>query len=134
LNSEEDGTVEVTSPNGARARARVAEDGTVELLVAAGAPLCPITLRSYAIGAAHQALGMVYSEALAVDEDGAVHDLTLRSFGIVTPKETPEFFVVIDETDDREPMAGGGAVLAATMAAAWLTEGLGTKWPTRGAH
>ena len=134
LRAAADGTVEVSTPNGARARARISEDGTVELWVAAGLPLCPITLRSYAIGAAHQALGMVRSEALAVDSDGVIHDLTIRSFGILTPKETPRFTVLIDETDQRESMPGGGAVLAATMGAAWVAEGLGTHWPTRGAH
>ncbi len=133
LGASADGTVEVTSPNGARARARIAEDGEVELFVAAGEPLCPITLRSYVIGAAHQALGMVRSEALAVDEAGVVHDLTIRSFGILTPKETPRFSVQIDEHDDRPAMVGGGAVLAATMGAAWVAEGLTPTWPTRGA-
>jgi xanthine dehydrogenase small subunit len=133
LTAAEDGSVEVTSPNGAVARARIAEDGTVQLWVAAGQPLCAITLRSYVIGAAHQGLGMVRSEALAVDAEGVVHDLTIRSFGILTPKETPRFSVLIDEADDRAPMAGGGAVLAATMGAAWVAEGRTAKWPTRGA-
>lgn len=133
LHAAADGTVEVTSPNGAIARARIAEDGTVVLFVAAGAPRCAVTLRSYVIGAAHQALGMVRSEALAVDEAGVVHDLTIRSFGILTPKETPRFTVVIDEDDAREPLVGGGAVLAATMGAAWVAEGLTPRWPTRGA-
>ena len=33
----------------------------------AGEILCPVTLRSYALGAVHQALGMVWSEGIALD-------------------------------------------------------------------
>ena len=46
-------------------------------------------LRSYCIGAAHLALGWVTSEGLAVDDDGEVHDLTIRSFGIVRAVDMP---------------------------------------------
>ena len=41
--------------------------GRVEVDVWAGEILCPVTLRSYALGAVHQALGMVWSEGIAVD-------------------------------------------------------------------
>ena len=41
--------------------------GRVEVDVWAGEVLCPVTLRSYALGAVHQALGMVWSEGIAVD-------------------------------------------------------------------
>jgi xanthine dehydrogenase small subunit len=134
LEVDDEGWARVGWPDGgARAAARVVPDGTVELAVAAGAPLCAVTLRSYAIGAAHQALGQVRSEALALDADGRVVDLTIRSFGILGPKATPRFVVAIDEDDDRDPVPAGPAVLAATLAAAWAAEGLVPRWPTRGA-
>ena len=57
--------------------------GRVEVDVWAGEILCPVTLRSYALGAVHQALGMVWSEGIAVDGAGEPVDLTIRSFGIL---------------------------------------------------
>ena len=41
--------------------------GRIDVDVWAGAVLCPVTLRSYALGSVHQALGMVWSEGIAVD-------------------------------------------------------------------
>ena len=75
----------------ARRRAgRPSTTGTIERVtvrVAAGDPLDEVVLRSYAIGAAHMALGWVLTEGLAVDpETGEVHDLTIRSFGILAPR------------------------------------------------
>ncbi len=80
--------------SGALAGARVhrrrhrARSSRVHVRVAAGDPLDEVVLRSYCIGAAHMALGWVLTEGLAVDpETGEVHDLTIRSFGIVcTPR------------------------------------------------
>ena len=48
-----------------------------------------MVLRSYVIGAAHMALGWVTSEGLAVDDDGEVGDLTIRSFGILRAADMP---------------------------------------------
>ena len=119
----------VVTPNGARATVTIAPtDGTVTVVVAAGDPLCPITLRSYAIGAVHQALGMVRSEGIAVDADGDVHDLTIRSFGILTASQMPPVVVQVLDSD-APPVAGGVAVLAASMAAAWVASGTPTSWP-----
>ncbi len=42
------------------------------------------------------ALGWVTSEALAVDDAGTVHDLTIRSFGIPRAIDTPPIQVEID--------------------------------------
>ncbi len=42
------------------------------------------------------ALGWVTSEGLAVDEAGEVHDLTIRSFGILRAKDMPR--VVVEST------------------------------------
>ena len=74
----------------------------VEVRVAAGDPLDEVVLRSYAIGAAHMALGWVLTEGLAVDpETGEVHDLTIRSFGVIRAKDTPPIDVTI--VDDPGP-------------------------------
>ena len=116
----------VTTPSGASAGARVHIDGAtgalerVEVRVAAGDPLDETVLRSYAMGAAHMALGWVCAESLSVDPNtGEVHDLTIRSFGILRAKDVPPIDVeVID--DPREPLAGSSdAVFAAVAAAAW---------------
>ena len=78
----------------------------VEVRVAAGDPLDEIVLRSYAIGAAHMALGWVCTESLTVDPaTGEVHDLTIRSFGILRAKDMPPVDVAVVD-DGREPLAG----------------------------
>ena len=87
-------------------------------------------LRSYCIGAAHMALGWVTSEGLAVDDDGGVVDLTIRSFGILRPSETPPIEVVFDRSGDDEPVNGSDAVFAAVALAAWRHQGLPRSWPT----
>jgi xanthine dehydrogenase small subunit len=116
----------VLVPSGASAGARVHVDGAtgalerIEVRVAAGDPLDEIVLRSYVIGAVHMALGWVCTESLSVDPaTGQVHDLTIRSFGIVRPKDMPQVEVVL-VVDDREPLAGGSdAAFAAVAAALW---------------
>ena len=119
-------TVSVQSGGGAGASGR----GTVSVEVWAGEVLHPVTLRSYAIGAVHQALGLVWSEGIAVDADGVPLDLTIRSFGILAAREMPQVDVTLHE-DDRWPVNGSDAVFAATVAAAWIAEGLSPRWPTR---
>jgi xanthine dehydrogenase small subunit len=121
--------IEVAAPNGARARVEIEGDGAIHVTVWAGDPLCGATLKSYVTGAVHQALGMVLSEGIAVAEDGSVHDLTIRSFGILAPAATPRIDVELAE-DERQALSCGVAVMAATMAAAWRQRGLGSKWPT----
>ena len=93
--------------------------------VAAGDPLDQTVLRSYAIGAVHMALGWVCSESLSVDPaTGEVHDLTIRSFGIIRPKDMPPVDVVLVD-DDRDALAGASdAVFAAVAAATWNALGL----------
>lgn len=125
----------VESEEGAVAEAVFAADGTLHVRLAAGDPLDPVVLRSYAVGAAHQGLGWVTSEGIAVDADGEVHDLTIRSFGILRAKDMPRVIVEIDLDDRRPPVNGSDAVFAAVAAAAWLERGLPTDWPTeRGTH
>ena len=121
---------EVTAPGGGRARVRIGADDDVAVEVWAGEPLDPVTLRSYCIGAVHQALGWVWREGIAVDATGEVLDLTIRSFGILTARDTPRVEVTIAEADTT-PVNGSAAVFAATAAAAWLADGLAPEWPTR---
>lgn len=112
--------------SGALAGARVeldAESGAlarVAVRVAAGDPLDEVVLRSYAIGAAHMALGWVLTEQLAVDpETGDVLDLTIRSFGIIRPAHVPPIDVTIVD-DPGEPLGrASDAVFAAVAGAMW---------------
>jgi xanthine dehydrogenase small subunit len=132
------GSADVTLPGGGRAAVSVhagagagpSGRGTVWVEVWAGEVLDPVTLRSYVVGAVHQALGLVWSEGIAVDEAGVPLDLTIRSFGILAAREMPQVEVTLHE-DDRWPVNGSDAVFAATVAAAWIAEGLPPRWPTR---
>jgi aerobic-type carbon monoxide dehydrogenase small subunit (CoxS/CutS family) len=118
----------VVAPNGARAEARLDADGTVRFRVSCGWVLDEVVLRSYCIGAAHMGLGWVRSEGIAVDADGVVHDLTIRSFGVIRAVDTPRIEVEI-HADDGEPVNGSDAVFAAVAAAAWRHAGFPPAWP-----
>ncbi len=120
--------VEVVAPGGGRAVVRLDAAGIVHVAVDAGEPLCAITLRSYVIGAVHHGLGLVRSEGIAVDDEGQVHDLTIRSFGIIGAQAMPSVEVEIIESD-RPSVPIGVAVMAATMAAAWTEAGQPPTWP-----
>jgi xanthine dehydrogenase small subunit len=127
-----DPAVTVTSPAGATATALVADD-RVSIHVACGDPLDDVVLRSYCIGAAHMALGWVRTEGLAVDDDGVVHDLTIRSFGILRPSEMPRVDVEIARADGPA-VNGSDAVFAAVAASAWIGQGCPRAWPTSAAN
>jgi CO/xanthine dehydrogenase Mo-binding subunit len=73
------------------------------------------------------ALGWACSEGLAVDA-GEVHDLTIRSFGVLRAVDTPPIDVEI-EADDGPPVNGSDAVFAAVAAATWLAQGRPPAWP-----
>jgi xanthine dehydrogenase small subunit len=122
--------VTVVTPEGARATAVVGADGAVSVTVAAGAVLDEVVVRSYAVGATHQALGWVRSEGVAVDGAGRVLDLTIRSFGIVTARAMPPVAVVVEDADGP-PVRAADAVLAAVAAAAWSAAGLPPEWPVQ---
>jgi len=128
------GGVHVGVPGGGRASVELQPGegarGRVQVDVWAGEVLCPVTLRSYALGAVHQALGMVWSEGIALDDAGEPVDLTIRSFGILAARDMPEVVVRLHE-EDRWPVNGSDAVFVATLAAAWIAEGLPDRWPTR---
>ena len=126
--------VEVVSAEGARVTSTVAADGSVRVTVAAGEVLDEVVLRSYAVGAVHQALGWVTSEGLAVDAEGRVLDLTIRSFGILTARAMPAVVVVIED-GVGPPVAAADTVFAAVATAAWTAAGLPAEWPLqRGGH
>ena len=118
----------VRSPGGATAEASYTGDG-IAVRVACGDPLDEVTLRSYCVGAAHMALGWVTSEGIAVDDAGEVHDLTIRSFGILRARDMPPVEVEIVPSDGP-PVNGSDAVFVAVAAAAWRATGHRPDWPT----
>lgn len=119
----------IAGPSGGWAEAAVAGDGAISVSVGAGEPLDEVVLRSYVIGATHMALGWVTSEALAVDDEGEVHDLTVRSFGVLRAADTPTIEVEI-EPETGPPVNASDAVFAAVAAAMWLDRGRPEIWPT----
>lgn len=123
------GATEVRSPDGAVAEAEVTATG-LRVRVACGDPLDEVVLRSYCVGAAHMALGWVTAEGLSVDDDGEVHDLTIRSFGVLRAADTPPIEVEIDGSAGGEPVNGSDAVFAAVALAVWRHQGLPASWPT----
>jgi CO/xanthine dehydrogenase Mo-binding subunit len=140
---DQSGTVfsdHVIAPNGAQAWARL-DDDEVHVRVSCGPVLDATVLRSYCIGAAHMALGLVRSEGIAVDAEGRALDLTMRSFGILRAMDTPRIYVDLerDIESQSEPGRGGSdietsingsdAVFAAVAAAAWRHAGFPPAWP-----
>ncbi|MEM9134352.1 MAG: 2Fe-2S iron-sulfur cluster-binding protein [Actinomycetota bacterium] len=122
----------IVAPNGAEATADIV-DGVIRVGVRCGRVLDEVTLRSYCIGAAHMAWSWVTSEALTVDAEGTVHDLTVRSFGIARAVDTPPVEVAI-ESDDGEPVNGSDAVFAAVAGVTWLRSGRRPDWPVGADH
>ncbi|MCB9371824.1 MAG: 2Fe-2S iron-sulfur cluster binding domain-containing protein [Microthrixaceae bacterium] len=122
------GASEIVAPGGGVAEAEVGPDG-LRVRVRCGDPLDEVVLRSYCIGAAHMALGWVTSEGLVVDGSGEVHDLTIRSFGVLRAADTPPVAVDI-EPSSSAPVNGSDAVFAAVALAVWRAQGLPGSWPT----
>lgn len=121
----------VLAPSGARAGARVGGGGVL-VRVAAGDPLDEVVLRSYAVGAAHMALGWVTSEGIAVDPStGEVLDLTIRSFGILRASDMPPVEVEIVDRSGPPLARAGDAVFAAVAAAVWNALGRPETLPAR---
>jgi hypothetical protein len=123
-----DPQVHVRSPDGADAWAEV-DDRGIAVRVRCGRPLDEVVLRSYCVGAAHMGHGWVRHEGLAVDREGTVHDLTIRSFGILRAIDTPPIAVTVVD-DDAPPVNGSDAVFAAVAAATWIAQGCPADWPT----
>ena len=128
------GRADVSLPGAGRARVEVrlgeGPRGRVDVEVWAGEVLDSVTLRSYALGAVHQALGLVWSEGIAVDGAGEPVDLTIRSFGILAARDMPEVQITV-HGEGTWPVNGSDSVFVATLAAAWSAEGLAPGWPTR---
>jgi aerobic-type carbon monoxide dehydrogenase small subunit (CoxS/CutS family) len=124
--------VTLRSPDGAIATADVTLGAAarVAVRVSCGEVLDEVALRSYCVGAAHMALGWVTSEGLAVDETGAVHDLTIRSFGVLRAVDTPPIEVTVDHAARGPAVNGSDAVFPAVAAATWLAQGTPPAWPT----
>ena len=118
----------VETAEGAHATAVVDPDGVVRVGVSCGDVLDEVVLRSYCTGAAHMALGWVRSEAIAVDDRGDPHDLTIRSFGILRAIDMPPIEIDI-EPSSEPPVNGSDAVFAAVAAAAWRHAGFPQRWP-----
>lgn len=114
---------------GGTAWAHIRDDGGIQIKVDGGDPLDEVVLRSYCVGAAHQAASWVTSESLTIDSDGEVQDLTIRSFGILRAVDTPSIHVEIQPSDD-DPKPVSDAVFAAVSAAIWLHQDTPTSWPT----
>ncbi|MYH71226.1 MAG: 2Fe-2S iron-sulfur cluster binding domain-containing protein [Acidimicrobiia bacterium] len=128
LSALDDGTDEIVAPGGGSAWAEWHQD-RLRVQVRCGDPLDQIVLRSYCIGAAHMAFSWVTSEALTVDPTGEVHDLTIRSFGVVPASRMPLVEVEIESSDDP-PANGSDAVFAAVAAATWRAASHPPDWPT----
>jgi xanthine dehydrogenase small subunit len=119
----------VHQPDGGTARARVDEDGSIHVEVDAGDPLDEVALRSYCVGAAHQGASWVTSESITVDAHGEVHDLTIRSFGVLRAVDTPPIHVdIAGHRGQAVPVSD--AVFAVVATAVWLHQGRPTAWPT----
>jgi hypothetical protein len=106
------------------------DDAGVHVRVSCGQPLDEVVLRSYCIGATHMALGWIRSEGIAVDDVGEVHDLTIRSFGIIRAQDMPDVEIEIVPSDDP-PVNGSDAVFAAVAAAEWTRLGHPQDLPTQ---
>ena len=128
LSALNDSPQPIAAPSGGSAQAEWSQNG-LRIQVHGGDPLDEVVLRSYCIGAAHMAYSWVTSEALAVDTDGTVHDLTIRSFGIVPASRMPPVEIAI-EPSDGFPVACSDAVFAAVAAATWRAANYRADWPT----
>ena len=75
------------------------------------------------------AIGWVTSESLTVDEVGEIHDLTIRSFGVLRAVDMPHVAVNI-EMSASEPKNGSDAAFVAVAAAVWRHQGFPPQLPT----
>ena len=127
--------VVVRTADGATAEASVTRDARgavdgIRVRVRAGEVLDGVVLRSYCLGAAHMAVSWVTSEGLAVDAEGNVLDLTVRSLGVLRAVDMPHVHVEVVE-EDGAPVRVSDAVFAAVAAATWRVLGTPQDWPAR---
>ena len=98
--------------------------------VDAGDPLDAVVLRSYATGAAHMALSWLSREGIAVDEAGTVHDLTIRSFGVLRAVDTPPIEVEIAAEHAPRRCAAATRCSPPWPPPPGATSAVPTDWPT----
>jgi len=71
---------------------------------------------------------VVRNEGIAVDARGTVHDLTIRSFGVLRAVDTPA--IHIEVVDDGSAVRNVSApVFAAVAAAEWRRAEFAPRWP-----
>ncbi len=120
--------IEVTGPAGGVAAATGGVEG-IELRVNAGEVLDEVALRSYCVGAAHMGWSWATSEAMTTDAEGEIHDLTVRSLGIMRSVDTPRISVEVIDAPGKAPVNVSDAVFAACAALAWRVSGHQQTWP-----
>ncbi len=79
------------------------ETGTIERVVAAhdvGRAINPTLCEGQVEGAVHMGLGYALTEEFPTDEHGMPTNMTLRSLGIIRPKDMPEVEVILVESPD----------------------------------
>ena len=70
---------------------------------------------------------LVMGEGLAVDADGIVQDLTVRSFGVVRAADTPA--IEIEITAETGPAVNASDAVFGAVAAATAIHHNATAWP-----
>jgi xanthine dehydrogenase molybdenum-binding subunit len=79
------------------------ESGTIERVVAAhdvGRAINPTLCEGQIEGAVHMGLGYALTEEFPTDENGRPTNMTLRSLGILRPKDMPDVDVILIESPD----------------------------------
>ena len=79
------------------------ETGSIERVVAAhdvGKAINPTLCEGQVEGSVHMGLGYALTEDFPTDEDGRPTNMTLRSLGIIRPKDMPEIEVILIESPD----------------------------------
>ncbi len=115
------------------------QTGTIEKVVAAhdvGRAINPTLCEGQIEGAVHMGLGYALTETFPTDEDARPTNMTLRSLGIIRPKDMPEVDVILVEAPDPNSPYGVkgvgeiGLVPTAGAVAAAMHEVDG-RWRTR---
>src|SRR5262249_53517207 len=120
----------VVRRGGANAAAEGRPDGAGHVTGSCGEPRDEGVLRSYCVGAAPMASGVVRAGGLAVADDGRVGDLTIRSFGVLRAVDTPPIDIELFARSGP-PVNGSDVVFAAVAGAVWRHQGFPPVWPTR---
>ena len=85
------------------------ESGTIEKVVAAhdvGRAVNPMLCAGQVEGAVHMGLGYALSEDFPTDSDGRPTNMTIRSLGIIRPKDMPPVEVVLVESPQPDAPYG----------------------------